>query len=138
VTKPAEETARGHETVLLVEDDQMVRDLMKIILQDHGYSVLTAGHGQEALVTAAQTAQTIDLLITDVVMPQMGGRELAEQLTARQPSLKLLFTSGYTDDAVVRHGVLTAGVHFLAKPFMAKTLLTKVRQILDDEPRPLP
>jgi FixJ family two-component response regulator len=68
----------------------------------------------------------------------MGGRELAEQLTARQPSLKLLFTSGYTDDAVVRHGVLTAGVHFLAKPFMAKTLLTKVRQILDDEPRPLP
>lgn len=121
----------GTETILLVEDEERVRQLAQTVLQSKGYMVLEAGHGSEALFLFEQHQGPIDLLLTDVVMPQMSGRELAEQLKARQPQLKVLFMSGYTDDAVVRHGLLAAKVEYLAKPFALDTLVAKVREVLD-------
>ncbi|HEY1190866.1 MAG TPA: PAS domain-containing protein, partial [Gemmata sp.] len=108
---------RGDETVLVTEDDAAVRGVIRLALRSHGYEVLEAGSGEEAVRVAAAHAGPIHLLVTDVVMPGMGGRELATRLTAARPGLSVLYLSGYTDDAVVRHGVLEARVHFLQKPF---------------------
>ncbi len=127
----------GSETILLVEDEEMVRELVKAALQAKGYTILEARHASEALALFTQHLNTIDLLVTDVVMPQISGRELAEHLITLRPGLKVLFTSGYTDDAVVRHGLLTAEVEFLPKPFSTHTLATKVREVLDKDDRPL-
>jgi len=122
----------GSETVLLVEDDQSVRDLANRLLKQQGYSVLEAANGEEALRLAQDTAgERIHLLLTDVVLPQMGGKELADQLKISRPDLKILYTSGYTDYAIVHHGVLNSGTHFLQKPFSLKTLSQKVREALD-------
>lgn len=121
----------GAETILLVEDQEEVRGLVGRTLRSNGYTVLEARHGGEALLLAGQHQRPIDLLLTDVVMPQMSGRELAEQLKTFRPQMKVLFMSGYTDDAVVRHGLLTAEVEFLPKPFLPDTLTSKVRQVLD-------
>lgn len=128
-----EELAAGTEAILLVEDEQMVRDLSRQILEDCGYTVLEAGNGVEALEICGQSDCKIDLLMTDVVMPQMGGRELAEKLAATHPRIKILFTSGYTDDSVVRHGVIEVGTNFIQKPFSPTALALKVRNILDAE-----
>jgi len=122
---------RGSETILLVEDEELVRTLVQTALQDEGYTILKAGHGAEALSLCAEYPGVIDLLLTDVVMPQMSGRELAERLKTLYPALKILFISGYTDDAVVRHGLLAAEVEFLSKPFEMNKLAAKVREILD-------
>jgi two-component system cell cycle sensor histidine kinase/response regulator CckA len=122
--------SRG-ETVLLVEDDSAIRALVGVILRGSGYQVLEAPEGAEALRLACQFQGQIDLLITDVVMPQMGGRDLAEQLTALRPGLKVLYLSGYTDDAVVRHGVLEEEEAFLQKPFTSTALSRKVRETID-------
>ncbi|HJT78867.1 MAG TPA: PAS domain S-box protein, partial [Gemmataceae bacterium] len=108
---------RGTETVLLVEDDDGVRSLARHVLRECGYAVLEAADGLQALRIAGQYGGRIDLLATDVIMPDLGGRALAERLTASWPGLKVLYLSGYTDDAVVRHGVLEARVHFLHKPY---------------------
>jgi two-component system cell cycle sensor histidine kinase/response regulator CckA len=123
---------RGSETVLLVEDEQEVRLLAHRLLSQQGYRVLEATNGEEALYVAQkQSGEKIHLLLTDVVMPRMGGKELADQLKILRPDIKVLYTSGYTDDAIVHHGVLEPGIHFLQKPFSLKTLSHKVREVLD-------
>jgi two-component system cell cycle sensor histidine kinase/response regulator CckA len=123
--------AGGSETVLLVEDDALVRDLVRTVLHKQGYTVLEAAHGREAIAVAQQHAGSIDLLVTDVAIPQMSGRDLAGQLSQLYQQLKVLFLSGHADDAAVRYGLLTAGGELLAKPFSPVKLAGKVREVLD-------
>jgi two-component system cell cycle sensor histidine kinase/response regulator CckA len=121
---------RGTEAILLAEDEELVRRLAHRVLESQGYTVRSAGSGKAAL-ELAENGGRVDLLVTDVVMPGMSGRQLAEQLRTRQPDLKVLYVSGYTDDAVLRHGVLEQNVFFLQKPFSPAVLLRKVRTVLD-------
>jgi PAS domain S-box-containing protein len=121
----------GTETILLVEDNTEVRKLASRLLQAGGYAVISATNAAEALQLAAQHGAAISLLVTDVVMPQMSGPELAERLAQTAPEMKVLYMSGYTDDRVVRHGISEAEVAFLGKPFTRAALLQKVREILD-------
>ena len=125
------ESLQGTETVLLVEDEAVVREMATEILRDSGYHVLEAKHGPEAIILARQHSGVIDLMLTDVVMPQMSGRELAEQLSPSRRDMKVLYMSGYTDDAIVHHGVLDEGTAFIGKPFTPSALARKVREILD-------
>jgi two-component system cell cycle sensor histidine kinase/response regulator CckA len=121
----------GTETILLVEDEPGVREFAATILALYGYTVLAAHDGADALRQAAASAQPIDLVLTDVVMPGMSGPELVGLLEGRSPGLKVVFMSGYTDDAVIRHGLLTADVAFIQKPYSAQALAEKVRATLD-------
>jgi CheY-like chemotaxis protein len=121
----------GSETVLLVEDEAALRNLAQEILRDQGYKVIAAGSGREALELAGSHKAPIDLLVTDVVMPGMDGRELADRLVPVHPETRCLFMSGYTDDAVVRRGVREEGMPFLQKPFTIDALALKVREVLD-------
>jgi hypothetical protein len=127
----ASQPLRGQETILLVEDQEEVRDLTRDILQMCGYTVLEARNGAEALQLFEHHGGMIHLLVTDVVMPQMGGRELADRLVSRRPDLKVLYMSGYTEEAIGSHGVLDPGVAFLPKPFSPDALAQKVRDVLD-------
>ncbi len=129
---------RGTETVLLVEDEEEVRTLTRRVLRGCGYYVLEAADGDAALRVAAGHDGPIHLLLTDVVMPGMGGRPLAQRLLAIHPKAKVLYISGYTDDAVVRHGVLEDRVHFLQKPFSPVALALKLREVLDCDGPGLP
>jgi len=124
--------AMGSETVLVVDDEAAIRKIARRSLEAAGYTVLTAASGDEALETAAQYEGEIHLLLTDVVMPRMGGRVLAEALLKARPTLEVLYMSGYTDDAILQHGVLQAGTHFIAKPFGGNQLTRKVRDVLDE------
>jgi CheY-like chemotaxis protein len=129
-----EEVARdsgGSETVLLAEDEAPLRSLMAAILREAGYTVLEASQGEEALRQAAQHREPIHLIVTDMVMPGMSGRELVQQLTAAHPPLKALYVSGYSTEVVERQGTLDPGALFLQKPFKANALLLKVREALD-------
>jgi signal transduction histidine kinase len=128
------EPAQGHETILVVEDEPAVRDIVRHVLQARGYSVLQAQDGREALRISEQHDGPIDLLLTDVVMPGMNGRELAGRLASLHPTMPVIFMSGYTDTAVVHHGVLDPGTIFLQKPFTPDALARKVRQVLDPRP----
>jgi two-component system, cell cycle sensor histidine kinase and response regulator CckA len=122
---------RGTETILLVEDEDRVRAFSRHILVGCGYNVLEAADGLQALEIAAAATEPIHLLVTDVVMPRSGGRAVAEGVSKHHPGIRVLFVSGYTDDSVVRHGVLEAGVNFLQKPFSPVVLAQKVRETLD-------
>ncbi|MGH9509000.1 MAG: ATP-binding protein, partial [Terriglobales bacterium] len=122
---------RGHETVLLVEDEESVRRLAAHCLREQGYTVLEAGNGAEALQMSRERAEPIHLLVTDVVMPGMGGRDLADQLLALRPDARVLFVSGYTGNAIVHHGILEPGIFLLSKPFRPVDLAQKVREVLD-------
>jgi CheY-like chemotaxis protein len=124
------EAERGRETILLVEDEDIVRRLIAQVLESHGYRVIEAASGAEALEAIARHEGHIDLLLTDVVMTGMSGRELAEKLMAMLPDLKVLYMSGYTDDAILRHGVFHKSTAFLGKPFSPGTLVRKLGEIL--------
>lgn len=123
---------RGTETILLVEDEAIVRALSRRVLQGCGYTVLEAGTGDEALRLFREHSGPIHLLLTDVVMPGTGGRDLAEVLAPLHPGIKVLYVSGYTDDAVLRHGVSREQINFLQKPFTPVTLATKIREVLEN------
>ena len=125
-----------NETILLVEDALRVRAVVREILEMNGYHVLEARHGAEAIEISERHRGPIHLMVTDVVMPQMSGRELAQRLLPVRPDLRVLYMSGYTDDAIVRHGVLGAGMAFLSKPFTPDALAAKVRELLDSPPAP--
>jgi len=134
--RPKPELARGTETILLVEDDNQVRALARDVLRRQGYVVLEAANGTEALTICKQHGAEIALLLADVILPRMSGRQIAERAQQLRPGLKVLFMSGYTDDAVLRHGVLDAGVAYLQKPITPTSLALKVRQVLDGSGAP--
>jgi PAS domain S-box-containing protein len=121
----------GTETILVVEDEDAIRSLVRDVLEEHGYTVLDAANGNGALKLLESHEGSVQLLLTDVVMPDMGGRELAERLHDSHPGMKVLFTSGYTDDAIVHYGVLDEGVNFIGKPYSVADLTHKVREVLD-------
>lgn len=123
--------SRGTEKVLLVEDEDTLRALCERILGGLGYQVMQARNGDEALALSMGYKERIDLLLTDVVMPGMNGRELATQLLLLHPETRVLFTSGYTENAIVHHGVLDEGVSFIGKPYTPSVLARKVREVLD-------
>jgi len=129
---PVERPPRGSETVLLAEDEPAVRAIAQQVLERQGYTVLAAPSGADALALAAQHGATIHLLLTDVVMPGMSGRDLADRLTAQRPGIRVLYISGYTDNAIVRHGMLEPGLAYLQKPFRPDALVRKVRDVLDE------
>jgi CheY-like chemotaxis protein len=121
----------GDETILLVEDEDAVRALTRHALQSFGYTVLEASGGADAIEICEHSALTIDLVVSDVVVPTISGRELIERLRQIRPDIGVLYVSGYTDDEVARQGVLEAGVAFLQKPFTPKALAAKIREVLD-------
>jgi CheY-like chemotaxis protein len=130
---------RGTETLLIVEDEPAVRHLARDVLKAQGYKVLSASNGQEALHAARDhRGAPMRLAITDVIMPLMGGKVMAEWLRTSYPDLKILFTSGYTDDAVIQQGLFEPGVAFLPKPYTPAVLLRKVREMLDAAPEKAP
>lgn len=130
-TTPVDETVGGSETILLVEDSEALRKLTRSFLESHGFKVLVAQDGEEALEVEARHSGEIDLLLTDVVMPGMNGRALAERLLPKQLGMRVLYISGYTDTFVARHGVLEEGMVLLHKPFTEEVLIRKVRELLD-------
>jgi CheY-like chemotaxis protein len=142
VDQPAETTGlenrsrsvqRGTETILLVEDDPQLRQLSSSVLAHCGYKVLTANGPEEGLAICRENHRDIRLLVTDVVMPRMNGRQLAEQIVQVAPNVKVLYISGYTSNAIVHYGVLDAGLWFLPKPFTLSALVAKVREVLDSK-----
>jgi len=135
-TSPGAAVARGDETVLLVEDEPEVRDLAREILEGSGYTVLQACDPLEAVLMAEQHPGPIHLLLTDVIMPRQSGRALVERLRPMRPEMQVLYVSGYTNEAIVRHGVLDPDTLFIQKPFTLAALGHKVRAALD-RPRPL-
>jgi len=132
--RPSLHSVRGTERVLLVEDEDDVRAVARESLARYGYTVLEARDGEEALRIAGAESGHIDVMVTDVVMPGMNGRELAKRLLAIRPGTRVLYVSGYTDDALSQHGILDQELAFLAKPFAPETLARSVRQVLDDAP----
>src|SRR5215469_3440435 len=129
--KAVKETRRGSETILLVEDEKGVRDLAHEYLTQEGYEVLEAQNAEDALKLAHNHTGAIQLLFTDVVMAGMSGRQLAEEMQKLRPEIRVLYMSGYTDEAIVHHGLLGRGMVLLQKPFTLNSLAMKVRETLD-------
>jgi CheY-like chemotaxis protein len=123
--------SQGSETILVVEDEPAVRSLVRRVLQKEGYRVIEAGNGREALHLVEQFGDPIHLLLTDVVMPEMGGRDLADRLCPTRPGMKVLYMSGYAEDAIIVNHILQPGFAFLPKPFAPDTLSAKVREALE-------
>ena len=123
---------KGSETILLVEDEVLVRSLVSKFLHSQGYRVLSATRGSDALQLAAEHGSRIDLLLSDVVLPHMNGRQIYERLALTMPTLRVLFMSGYTENIIAPHGVLERGCYFVQKPFSLKELARKVREALDE------
>jgi two-component system, cell cycle sensor histidine kinase and response regulator CckA len=115
-----------------VEDEDIVRDLAREVLQYYGYMVITAENGEDGLRVCREFAGQIDLVLTDLVMPRMSGRELAEQLAVERPGMRVFYMSGFTDDAIVRHGLLEEDIAFIHKPFTPESLATKIMELLDN------
>ena len=135
---PAAATPRpGDETILFVEDETVVRHLVAEILENSGYTVMQAGDGPSALELLRRHTDTLDLLVTDVVMPGMSGPEVTQAVTSMRPGTQVLYISGYTDSAIGHHGVLEPGIAFLQKPFSADDLTRKVRTLLDEASIPV-
>src|SRR5208337_319099 len=134
--KSPQSDAGGCETVLLVEDEDSVRELVRLTLTARGYKVLEAENGEAGLRLAETCKEHIDILITDVVMPGIGGRELAKKLSTLRPGISVLFLSGYTEDVVVTPGALGPGTAFLQKPFTLQNLAKKVHEVLRSKPAP--
>ena len=126
-----EKLTQGTETILLVEDEEMLRKLARQTLKGYGYNILEASNGDEAITVCNQYQGEIDLLLTDVIMPRLNGRELSNRLLETRPQLQVLFMSGYTDDAIVHQGVLDESANFIQKPFAPDSLAKKVREVLD-------
>lgn len=136
--KPEIAAPRGSETILLVEDEESVRELVRDYLAGTGYHVLEANDGVQAIEVAEAHKGPIHILVTDVVMPRLSGRELASRIATQRAKIKLLFISGYTDDSIFRHGVLEGGVAYLQKPFNLKAIAQKIREVLDGAPAASP
>jgi two-component system cell cycle sensor histidine kinase/response regulator CckA len=135
-TKSRSQTSlRGHETLLLVEDDDAVRAMLRTVLRKYGYRVLEAANGPEALALCETVPEAIDLVLTDVVMPQMSGRQFAQLFEARRPGVAVLYMSGYTDGAIVQHGVLEPEIAFIQKPVSPNALVQKIRDLLSERGR---
>src|SRR5262249_16964587 len=134
VLRPQMTAPQGSETILLVEDEDGVRELIDEVLTARGYHVLAASRGMEALQIAEFIEEDIDLLVTDVVIPQMSGREVVMRLAPGRPNMRVLYLSGYTDDLILQHGALEPGAAFLQKPFSATDLARKVREALSRSP----
>jgi two-component system, cell cycle sensor histidine kinase and response regulator CckA len=135
-TPPAVPRQRGGETVVVVEDEDAIREVTRRILTRNGYSVLTAATGPDAIGLIERHQGLIDLLITDVIMPQMLGKEVAEQAQVLRPGIRILFMSGYAQPVLAAQGTLDAGVMLVEKPFSEAALLARVRQVLDAEANP--
>jgi CheY-like chemotaxis protein len=128
--EPSAQARGAAQTILVVDDAEGLRELTRRLLERLGYHVLVAGNADEALGIFA-TSEKIDLLLTDVVMPGSSGPQLSKELVARRPDLRVLYMSGYTDEAIVHHGVLNPGVALLNKPFTLSALAAKIREVLD-------
>ncbi len=124
---------KGSETILIVEDNAQVRDISREILKRRGYTVLIAENGKEALTILKQQKEPVDLILSDVVMPEMDGKNLLDRMAVYYPGVKVLFMSGYTDDVIAHRGVLYEDANFIQKPFTAYALSIKVREILEDQ-----
>jgi CheY-like chemotaxis protein len=135
VHSPVHRPGAKEETVLVVEDDLAVRNVFRKVLELSGYHILEAVNGEDALAVCAQYAGAVDVLITDVIMPRMGGQELARRMAARYPDMKVLFVSGYSDLEIERHGTLGATCAFLPKPFTGDVLAARVRELIEESPR---
>ena len=130
---PAPQQLQGSETILVVEDNDLVRDMTSEALRQYGYTVIEAPGGEKALSIIREYPQKIDLLLTDVVMPGLNGRELADQILAVKPGIRVLFMSGYADNAIVQYGVLNPGFDFIEKPFSPELLADKLRRVLSPD-----
>jgi DNA-binding NtrC family response regulator len=122
---------RGSETILLVEDEHAILKMTTMMLEEQGYTVLPAGNPTQAIRIAEEYAGEIHLLMTDVVMPEMNGKDLSEKLLGLYPNLKCLFMSGYTENVIAHHGVLESGIAFISKPFTRRSLSEKLREVLE-------
>jgi CheY-like chemotaxis protein len=127
------ETACGNETILLAEDEDMVRHLVRDSLKLHGYTVLEAANGEEALLICQRHEGPIHVLLTDVVMPRMGGKELAEQLTQSHPDMRVIYMSGYPDHSIAHHGILDRNISFIGKPFRPDAVVLRVAEVLQQD-----